>query len=121
MELSADKAYASIVNFNAIDKVGATPYIPFKERHTGESGGLFQKAHRFFTYNRDEFLAHYHKRSNVESTVSMVKAKFGDYIRSKTEVAMRNEALCKLLCHNICCLISAAHELGVEALFGMAA
>lgn len=64
-----------------------------------------------------EFLAHYHKRSNVESTFSMIKVKFGDAVRSKTDVAMVNEALAKLLCHNICCLIQSACELGIEAKF----
>ena len=39
--------------------------------------------------------------SNVESTFSMVKAKFRDHVRSKTDMAMKNEVLCKFLCHNI--------------------
>jgi hypothetical protein len=26
---------------------------------------------------------------------------------------MKNEVLCKVLCHNICCLISAFYELGI--------
>ena len=30
---------------------------------------------------------------------------------------MANEALCKVLCHNLCCLIQATYELGVEARF----
>jgi hypothetical protein len=30
---------------------------------------------------------------------------------------MANEALCKVLCHNICCLIQSHYELGVEATF----
>jgi hypothetical protein len=51
----------------------------------------------------------YHKRSNVESTFSMVKAKFGDSVLSRCPVAMTNEVLCKLLGHNLCCLISAQH------------
>jgi len=58
-----------------------------------------------------------HKRSNVETTVMMIKTKFGDSVRSKTDVAMKNEVLCKILCHNLCCLISAFHELGIEAQF----
>jgi len=45
----------------------------------------------FFQFKRDEFLAHYHRRSNVESTVMMIKSKFGDSVRSKTDVAARNE------------------------------
>jgi len=64
-EVSADKAYASVENFNAIDRVGATPFIPFKSNHTGAAGGLFEKAFHFFSFKQDEFYAHYHKRSNV--------------------------------------------------------
>jgi hypothetical protein len=48
---------------------------------------------------------------------SMLNAKFGDSLRSKTDTAMVNEALCKILCHNICCLIQSHYELGVEAPF----
>lgn len=47
----------------------------------------------------------------------MIKAKFGDHLRSKTDVAMTNEALCKVLCHNLCCLIQSMCELGIEAKF----
>lgn len=59
----------------------------------------------------------YHQRSNVETTFSMVKAKFGDALRSKSDMGMKNEILCKILCHNICCLISAMFELGIEPSF----
>ena len=30
---------------------------------------------------------------------------------------MRNEVLCKLVCHNLCCVIKAQIELGIEATF----
>ena len=42
----------------------------------------------------------------------MIKAKFRDHVRSKTPVAMVNEVLCKIICHNICVLIQETHELG---------
>lgn len=71
----------------------------------------------YFCFRRDEFLEHYHKRSNVESTFSMIKAKFRDHVRSKTDVAMKNEVLCKLVCHNICCVIQEMYELGIEPKF----
>ena len=47
----------------------------------------------------------------------MIKAKFRDHVRSKTPVAMVNEVLCKLICHNICVLIQEAHELGIDVKF----
>jgi len=71
----------------------------------------------YFSYRRDEFLAHYHKRSNVETTVMMIKTKFGDGVRSRTDVSMRNEVLCKVLCHNICVVIQSMFELGIEPEF----
>jgi hypothetical protein len=30
---------------------------------------------------------------------------------------MRNEVLCKLICHNLCCVIMARFELGMGATF----
>ena len=27
---------------------------------------------------------------------------------------MINEVLCKIICHNICCLIQESHELGID-------
>jgi len=47
----------------------------------------------------------------------MMKRKFGDSLRSKTDIAMVNEALCKILCHNLVMLIHEIHELGIEADF----
>ena len=75
------------------------------------------KMFHLYNLNRDEFLRHYYKRINVESTNAMIKAKFGDAIRSNTDTAMTNEALCKVLCHNLCCLIQSQYELGVNATF----
>ncbi len=71
-----------------------------------------------FMSNREDFLAHYHKRSNVETAFSMIKAKFGDAVRSKSHVGQLNEVLCKVLCHNICVIIQAVHELGIVPRFG---
>jgi transposase len=118
-EVSADKGYSSRENHTAIEKAGAVPYIAFKGNTTGGVGGMFQKMFHYFCFNRESFLDHYHKRSNVESTVMMVKSKFGDNVRSKSDVAARNEVLCKVLCHNICCLISAVYELGIQPIFGL--
>jgi transposase len=69
--------------------------------------------------NQDEFMRHYHKRSNVECTFSMLKRKFGERLRSKTRTAQENEMLAKVLCHNLCCVIQSMYELGIEPEFGM--
>ena len=62
-------------------------------------------------------MAHYHKRSNVESTFSAVKRLFGDSVMSKSDAGMVNEVLCKLLCHNIVVLIHEMYALGIEPNF----
>jgi transposase len=116
-EVSADKGYGSLNNYAAIARHGAVPYIAFKSIHSGKGGGLWQKMFHYFQYRRDDFLSHYHKRSNVESVFSMIKAKFRDHVRTKSDVAMVNEVLCKLICHNICCLIQETYELGIDTTF----
>jgi transposase len=116
-EVSADMAYSSHKNLCLVAGVGATPLIPFKSNATPAMGGLWAKMFGYFMLHRDEFLSRYHKRSNIESTFSMIKRKFGDSVRSKTDLAMRNEVLAKLVCHNLCCLISAMYEMGVNPVF----
>ncbi|MFP5261808.1 MAG: transposase [Blastocatellia bacterium] len=121
-EISADKAYIGATNLFTTLRHGAVPYIPFKSNSVAQSGqypksSTWTRLFHFYNFNRDEFLAHYHKRSNVETTFSMIKAKFGERLRSKTETAQFNEALCKVLAHNISCVIQSIYELGIEATF----
>ncbi len=73
--------------------------------------------YHYFMYRHEEFLQHYHKRSNAESVFNMIKTKFRDNLRSKTKTAQVNELLCKILCHNICVVIQEINELGVKAEF----
>ena len=121
-EVSGDKAYLSKKNLRAVQAVGGTAYIPFKVNSTAHQGhhkrdALWERTFHFYNLHRAEFLAHYHKRSNVETTFSMVKAKFGGAVRSKTPVAQVNEVLAKILCHNVCVLIQSVYELGISPVF----
>jgi transposase len=118
-EISADKAYSSRDNLHVAMAHGATPYIPFKSNATGEAGGdnLWRIMYHYFSLHRSDFLSHYHKRSNVESTFSMIKGKFGDAVRGKSETAQLNEILFKVLCHNICVVNQSMFELGIEVTF----
>lgn len=117
-ELSGDKAYLSRANLELIAGLGAAPFIPFRSNSQGSgNGAVWKKMYHFFMLQNGEFLEHYHKRSNAESTVHMVKSKFGDTVRSKTWTAQVNEVLCKIICHNICVVIQEMNELGIEADF----
>jgi transposase len=114
-EVSADKGYDSFKNRRLALLKGAIPYIPFRSDANPEGkGALWLRMYHFFRYHSEEFASYYHKRSNVESTFSMMKRKFGESLRSRTADAQINEALLKVLCHNICCLVGAMYELGVE-------
>lgn len=87
-EISADKAYSSHANFDFARQYGATPYIAFRANTTGRGPELWEKMFLQFQLERETFLRRYHKRSNVESTFSMIQAKFRDHLRSKTPTAM---------------------------------
>ena len=54
---------------------------------------------------------------SIVETLKQIKTKFGERLRSRTEVAQFNELLCKVLCHNICVTIQAHYELGIEPTF----
>lgn len=119
-EMSADKAYSSRDNYGYIDQIGGTAYIPYRSNASGKPRGkshVWRKMFNYFVYNREEFLQHYHLRSNIESTNNMIKSKFTDIVRSKNKVAQINEVLLKVLCHNICVLVQEMFELGIEPNF----
>lgn len=113
-EVSADKAYSSFANLDHVDRYGATPFIAFRRHVSGRGPKVWEKMFLMFQLEREAFFAHYHKRSNIEACFSMIKRKFGDSVRSRLQVSMKNEVLCKIICHNICVLIQEAHELGIE-------
>jgi transposase len=84
----ADRAYSSRTNLQLVTDKGATPYIPFKKNALEPTeNSIWSKMYHLYHFDRDAFLAHYHKRSNAESTFAAIKAKFGDRIRSKTDTA----------------------------------
>jgi transposase len=116
-EVVGDKAYTSQENFKAVNAVGAEFYPQFKKNTTGGIGGAYQKAYHLMCLNREDYLKHYHTRSNVESSFSAMKRKFGEALRSKTELAMKNELLAKVVCYNITCVIHEMYELGIDPSF----
>ena len=115
-EVLADRVYNTANNQQEIADFGAPAYIPWKSSHKGKRGGILKQKFQEWHENPDEALEHYHQRVQVESTFSMMKAKFGDSLRSKQELPMKNEALCKALCHNLYCLIQVMYsrKIGIE-------
>ncbi len=118
-EVSADRAYLSREILDTVERAEAKPFIPFKTSTAvpKESHSIWARMYHLFMFNRDVYLEHFHKRSNVEPVFSIVKGKFGPAVRSKSDVGQINEVLRKVLCHNICVLVLAMHELGIEPTF----
>jgi transposase len=119
VEVSADKAYSTVANLAAVEAIGATPFVPFKsnskpvQKKAYRSTAMWSRLWHYFQMNKEEFCKHYHRRSNVEATFSMMKWVIGDTLRSKDPVGQRNEALLMVLVHNLRCLIHEMVELGV--------
>ena len=114
-EVSADKGYSTEKNLDIVTKHGAIPFIVFKKnaRISEDKMLIWRIMLRYFKNHKEDFMEHYHKRSNVETVFSMMKRKFGSHVRSKNSIAQENEVLCKALCHNIVVLIHEMFELGI--------
>ncbi|MBI5697044.1 MAG: transposase [Thaumarchaeota archaeon] len=121
-QLCADRGYLSQQNLEHLNRLGVASYIPFKSNTIADNdkkSEIWRNAYNYFTFNQSAFLAHYHQRSNSETVFHMIKSKFSGSVRSKTETACINEILLKVLCHNICVLISEMFELGITPTFCM--
>jgi len=117
--ISADKAYLSKKNLDVAAMHDAVPFIAFKSNSVAmkKENTVWNKMYHFFALHQEKFLKEYHRRSNVESTFAMIKAKFNGSIRAKNKTSQMNEALCKILAHNICCLIQSMNEFGINPEF----
>lgn len=116
-KISADKAYSAMSHFAYAEAHGIQPFIAFRENATAKGDyatSVWQKAFHYFNLHRTEFLQSYNQRSNIETTFHMLKSKFGSMLKSKTFSAQKNEALCKVICHNISCLIHSMNEFGIS-------
>ena len=115
-EVSADKGYLAKKNVILVEELGAKPYIAIKDNTNLRKKGLnaWGRMLTEFQHNKKKFEEHYHKRSNVETTFSMIKRRFNPYLRSKNEKAEENELLCLVICHNLAVLVHSFFELKIN-------
>lgn len=115
-EVFADMAYSSRLNLQLAANAGGKVYIPFKKSATCRAGGsaIWKKMFHYFQLNRDEFMEHYHKRSNIEATNAAIKRKFGETLKSKNPTVQVNELLAKIVAYNLTVVIHEMYENGIN-------
>jgi transposase len=117
-EVSADKAYSSVENRDVLDSLDVEAFIPFKVNAVVNPKAPVWSRHLVeFTLHQERFLAHYHRRSNVETVFAMMKARFGASVASRLPTAQVNEVLAMCVAHNLCCLIKAIFTAGLAPVF----
>jgi len=120
-EVSVDAAYLAAQNQLVVLMSGGVPYIAYRSNSTGDGWRAHSKFWNLmldlYRNRRPEFMNHYYRRNNVETTFHMVKAKFGERLRSRCFRAQVNEVLCRVICHNVCVVIQTMHRLGVAPTF----
>ena len=123
IDMCVDMGYLSNNHYEFMDSLGINLWMPFKSNSKESSpnrrpDGPWERAFHFFHLNRDEFLKRYHPRSISETGFSMIKANYSDLLRGRNLIAQYNELLCKVLAHNVCCLITAMYEFDLDLSFG---
>ena len=117
-EVSADKAYSSVDNHNVLEAFSVEAFIPFKVNAVvNPKAPTWSRALVEFTLNQERFLAHYHRRSNVETTFAMIKARFGASVASRLPTARANEVLARCIAHNLVCVTRAIFTAGLAPVF----
>ena len=123
MDMCVDLGYLDDDHFELADSLNIDLIVPFKTNSKEvspdrRSNGPWERAYHYFHLHREKFLERYGRRSISETGFSMVKGRFGGFVRGRTLTTQFNEVLCKVLAHNICCLITAMHEFDLDLSFG---
>jgi len=91
----ADKGYSSKPNRRfVLYKLKAIPIIPYKKNESVYMFGAGKGRLRF-----DKRL--YIQRSKVETVFSVIKRKYGSFLRCRKFVTQKTELICKLIAYNI--------------------
>jgi len=118
-EWSADRAYLSRENCNAVAAVGAEPWFKLKSNTTAKTRGspAWRKMVLEFWQNPEVAERKYHRRSAVESAISAKKRKFGSFVRAKKDASKENEETLSWIGYNFSVLCRAVHEFGLKPHF----
>ena len=110
---TADKAYLSKDILKFLDQMDYNPFIPFKsnsQRSSGTTPQIWKKMFDHFHKNHEDYLKHYHQRSNIESSFAMLKKRFNNHVSTKSIETQTVEVKIKVLCMNLSILIQELFE-----------
>jgi hypothetical protein len=113
LQVAADGAYYSGNNMLQVTRVGGVPYFLISRPSLPGDGCKPSACNMvLYMYAKDRlgFFKNYYKRNNVETAFSMIRACLGTSLRSTSRIAQYNEAICKVICHNLRVLCRAMHE-----------
>jgi transposase len=113
-EWVGDAAYLSWYNIEAVEKLGAKPYYDWRKGVTGKTHSTVRRLYNKFRADQEDYWQHYHRRSLAETGHSMMKTRFGHYLRSRKPNAQYAESMLRCVCHNVACLVQAVQEFNVE-------
>ncbi len=71
---------------------GGEPYFDWPERVTGKTRPIIRRLYNKFLADQDDYWRHYHQRSLAETGISMMKTRFGHYLRSRVPHAQYAES-----------------------------
>lgn len=111
-----DAGFLSRHNCTLTAEVNAIPYIYPKDGITLNSVGsiAWRKMLESLIENPQEWLRAYHERSECECYFSAHKRRFAKPLLKRIKILRGVEAFCRIICLNICMLITAYFEQRVE-------
>lgn len=116
-ELLGDKLYAVKEYRKIIHDMGVERYYcEFPKNYnppTDNDHSVWAKQYREWQDNSEEFYAHYHKRSKVESVFGAIKKRCSENLSSLSYDACVKELYGKIIYYNLCCMIKQAFVNGI--------
>lgn len=104
----ADAGYMSKDNYALCQELNVKQvFIDFRSNVTGKhpKSKAFRDAFNLYTNQPDVWHEDYRYRVLIESVFSVIKRKFLNWLRTKSETAQYNEMLLKVLCYNLTILV----------------
>ena len=113
---SGDGVYLSRKNCTAVEEIGGKPRFHLKKGLTKKPKGhpAWKRMLVHAQEHPEEYEQEYHIRSNVESTNSAKKRKFGDSVKSKQDTSQEQECHLSWCCYNFTILSRAYYELDIR-------